>query len=92
MATMTQAESPKIEFPCDYPIKVIGHDEDDFKNFVIETVKTHAPTLEIERIEENPSRNGKFLSVRLWILATGEAQLQQIFEDLKASGRVQMVL
>lgn len=89
---MTQADSTKIEFPCDYPIKVIGHDENDFRRFVIETVKTHVPTLEIERIEENSSRSGKFLSVRLWILATGESQLQQIFEDLKASGRVQMVL
>jgi putative lipoic acid-binding regulatory protein len=89
---MSQTESPKIEFPCDYPIKVIGQADADFCEFVIATVKTHAPDLDIERIEENPSRNGKYLSVRLWILATGEQQLQQIFEDLKASGRVQMVL
>ncbi len=89
---MTQTEPPKIEFPCDYPIKVIGHDENNFRDFVIATVKTHVPGLEIDRIDENPSKNGKFLSVRLWILATGEQQLQQIFADLKASGRVQMVL
>ena len=89
---MSQTESPKIEFPCDYPIKVIGQADADFRAFVIATVKTHAPELDIERIEEKPSRNGKYLSVRLWILATGEQQLQQIFEDLKASGRVQMVL
>jgi putative lipoic acid-binding regulatory protein len=89
---MNQTETPKIEFPCDYPIKVIGQADADFREFVVATVKTHVPDLDIERIEENPSRNGKYLSVRLWILATGEKQLELIFQDLKASGRVQMVL
>jgi len=87
-----ESSGQKIKFPCDYPIKVIGQYTDDFRDFVIQAVKAHVPELNIERIEENPSRNGKFISVRLWVLATGEAQLQQIFNDLKSSGRVQMVL
>lgn len=89
---MSQPEPPKIEFPCDYPIKVIGDAAPDFKDFVIECVKQHAPDLQIDKVEVNNSKKARFLSVRLWIVATGEAQLQAIFADLKASGRIHMVL
>jgi putative lipoic acid-binding regulatory protein len=83
---------PKIEFPCAYPIKVVGDAAPDFREFVIETVQIHAPGLDIETITINESRNGRFVSVRMSIVATGEAQLKSLFEDLKASGRVHMVL
>lgn len=89
---MSQPEPPKIVFPCDYPIKVIGDAAPDFKEYVIQCVKQHAPDLDIDKIEVNNSKNARFLSVRLWIVATGESQLQQIFNDLKASGRVHMVI
>ncbi len=89
---MTDQQPPKIEFPCDYPIKVIGEGAPDFKDFVVRTVSVHAPDLPLDRIEVNASKNGKYLSIRLWIVATGEDQLRAIFEDLKRSGRVQMVL
>lgn len=89
---MSQPEAPKIEFPCDYPIKVIGKATPDFQEFVIKTVAVHAPDLDPERVDVNPSRNGKFMSVRLWIVATGRDQLENLFEDLKASGRVTMVI
>ncbi len=86
-------EAPKIEFPCpDYPIKVVGHNENDFRGFVIETVQIHAPDLDISRITVAESRTGKYLSVRLMITATGVEQLERLHQDLKASGRVQTVL
>lgn len=89
---MSDPTPPKIEFPCDYPIKVVGDAAPDFKDFVIRTVTAHAPGLDESLIELNPSRNGRFISVRMTITATGEEQLQKLFEDLKASGRVHMVL
>ena len=89
---MSQPEPPKIEFPCDYPIKVIGKAAPDFKDFVVKTISVHAPDLDASCVEINPSRNGKFVSVRLSIMATGKAQLENLFEDLKASGRVTMVI
>ena len=30
MADVTEPQAPKIEFPCQYPIKVIGTAGDDF--------------------------------------------------------------
>ncbi len=89
---MTEPKAPKIEFPCDYIIKVIGNAAPDFREFVVSVVERHAPGISEDRISVNDSRNGRFTSVRLTIVATGEEQLKALFEELKASGRVHMVL
>lgn len=89
---MNEPTPPKIEFPCDYAIKVIGDAAPDFKQFVMDVVSRHDPELVEERVSVNSSRNGRFFSIRLTIVATGEPQLKALFEELKASGRVHMVL
>lgn len=89
---MTNEKAPKIEFPCDYAIKVIGDSGPDFKEFVLAVVERHAPKPDANAVTVNNSRNGRFSSVRLTMVATGEPQLQALFNELKASGRVHMVL
>lgn len=90
---MTEQTAPKIEFPCEnYPIKVIGWNKDDLRAYVIETVGRFDPTFDPKKVTEQGSRNGKFLSVRFSITATGEAQLAELHKELMASGRVQMVI
>lgn len=89
---MQEAKPPRIEFPCDYVIKVIGDSAPDFRDFVVAVVEQHAPGLRETDISVNQSRQGRFSSVQLKILATGEDQLQALFAELKASGRVHMVL
>lgn len=81
-----------LEFPCDYPIKVMGPVSAGFRELVVDLVRGHAPELDESRISFNASRTGKFISITLWIQATGEEQLKNIHADLKASGRVSMVL
>lgn len=83
---------PEITFPCDYPIKVVGDAAEDFAAFVCEVTKRHAPDFDAAGIQVIDSRNGRFQSVRLSIRATGEAQLKALFEELKATGRVHMVV
>ena len=90
---MSEQQPPKIEFPCpDYSIKVIGRSGPGFQDLVIEIIQKHAADFDLKTISENPSRNGKFTSVRLKITATGVNQLQAIHQDLLATGRVQMVI
>jgi len=89
---MSEPKAPKIEFPCDYVIKVIGNSAPDFTEFVVEVVEQHAPGITDADISVNESSGGRFSSVQLKIVATGETQLKALFEDLKASGRVHMVL
>ena len=88
---MSEQEAPKIEFPCDYPIRIIGKATADFEEFVKQVVKNHAADFD-GKTEEKNSRNGKFTSIMVTIRATGEPQLKALYEELKASGRVQMVI
>lgn len=89
--TMSNQEAPKIEFPCAYPIKIIGRAAPDYKMLVLSVVEKHARFNEKD-VSMQESSNGRFQSVRVIITATGEPQLKAIFEDLKATGRVQMVI
>ena len=77
-----EENAPKIEFPCDYPIKAIGTNNVDLKTVVIDIVRVHAPDIDSSKVVLNPSRNGTFVSVRFSIFARGESQLKSIHEDL----------
>ena len=85
-------ERPKIEFPCLYPIKIIGHSVGNFKGIVISQVERHTGPLDPELIAVRKSRRNKYVSVNITIAATGEKQLGKIFEDLKKIKSVKMVL
>lgn len=91
--TRTDATPPKIEFPCErYPIKVIGDAGEDFSETVVDVVRRHAPDFDETTVVVRDSRNGRFLSVQVLITATSVEQLQAIHVDLRATGRVHMVL
>lgn len=87
------ASPPKIEFPCaNYPVKVIGDAGEGFNEMVIEVIRRHAPEVDAGALQQRDSRTGRYLSVQVLITATGNEQLQAIHLDLKATGRVHMVL
>lgn len=88
----TTSNPPRIEFPCEYPIKVIGGAGDGFVELVCEIVERHAPDFDRDLIDLRDSKNGRFVSIRVVIIATGTDQLEALHAELKASGRVQMVL
>ncbi|WP_271410582.1 DUF493 domain-containing protein [Pseudomonas sp. Q1-7] len=93
MTDTPDVQPPKIEFPCErYPIKVIGDSFDGFSDLVIEIIQRHAPDLDAATLVVRDSRNGRFLSVQVLITATSVDQLQAIHVDLRATGRVHMVL
>ena len=89
---MGKQTPPKIEFPCAYPIKVLGRKTDDFKEYVLGVMCKHAGNIDESLITERQSGKGTFTAVTVVITATGKEQLEAIFEDLKSSGRVKMVL
>src|SRR5690606_35673020 len=92
MSDTNEPQAPKIEFPCPYPIKVVGDAAPDFAVFVADVLVKHTGESFHDRIEIIESRTGRFLSARVTITATGPEQLQALFEDLKASGRVHAVI
>ena len=89
---MSEFEPPKIEFPCDYPIKVIGEHADDAGMKIIEIVRKHAPEVTPDQVSARPSREGNFQSIRINIVATGEEQLKALHTELLALPWVRLVL
>lgn len=89
---MTQPDAPKIEFPCDYPIKVMGRSGETFQSIILAVFERHAPGFDQQAIEARVSRNGTFTSLTITITATGPDQLHALHQDLLATGRVTMVL
>ena len=88
---MTQ-QPPKIEFPCDFPIKIMGNASDDFTEVVLAIVSEHAPDFHRESVQVRASSGGKYTSVTVTLRCTGPDQLNALHLALKATGRVQMVL
>jgi len=85
-------EAPKILFPCDYLIRVIGYNGDDFREKVLRIAREHAPDLQDERVTVRDSRQGGYCSVRFSIMATGEPQLRALHAALMAEPAVKLVL
>jgi len=89
---MADMEAPKIEFPCDYPIKVVGKAGAELHTLVLEVMEIHTEGFDQTRITIRDSRNRNFQAITATITATGEPQLQAIFADLKVSPLVKIVL
>jgi putative lipoic acid-binding regulatory protein len=82
----------QIEFPCDYPIKIIGERDPASMPDIIAVVRKYAPEVTPDQINTRQSRNGNFESIRVTIVATGEAQLKALHTDLVALPSVRLVL
>jgi putative lipoic acid-binding regulatory protein len=85
-------DAPRITFPCDYPIKVMGTAGDELRHTVIRIMDVHAPGYDRTSISIRDSNKGNYQSLTVTITATGHEQLQAIFEDLKQATCVKMVL
>ena len=92
MSAKSSQDPPKIEFPCWYPIKIIGHKVDDFEGSVLAAVELYTGPLDSALVKVKPSKNKNYLSVTVTIEATGKDQLQDIFQDLKKIKSVKVVL
>lgn len=85
-------EKPVIEFPVDdYPIKVIGTACDEFLTTVAAIVKAHDEVFRADRVVSQPSSKGNYVSLRISIRATSEAQLKALHTELMAHPLVKLV-
>jgi putative lipoic acid-binding regulatory protein len=81
-----------LEFPCDFPLKVMGATRDGFAQAVVEVVRKHAPDFDAARVEMRPSKAGNYLSVTCIVRATSKSQLDALYRELTAHPWVKIVL
>ena len=81
-----------IEYPCDFPIKVLGRTQSGFAQTVLGIVRSHAPDFDGSSMEMKSSKGGKYLSVTCTIRATSRDQLDALYQALCDHPMVVMVL
>jgi hypothetical protein len=89
---MGEHEETLLEFPCDFPIKVMGRAEPGFDTLVVELVRKHAPDLQQGAVSSRPSKGGKWVSVTVTLRAESKSQIDAIYLDLTAHEKVVMAL
>jgi putative lipoic acid-binding regulatory protein len=85
-------QEPVFEFPCKFPIKVVGKAAPTFEDTVMDIVRRHVPELTSESVRSTGSKKGKFVSLTITIIATGREQLDDIYRDLSSCENVLMAL
>ena len=86
------SEDSLLQFPCDFPIKVMGRRQDGFAQAVLEVVLRHAPDFDAAAMEMRPSARGNYISFTCTIRAVSRAQLDALYGELSAHPLVKVVL
>jgi len=87
-----QTEEPFLEFPCDFSIKSIGEDVDDYQQFVIDTVAGIVGELVPENITARLSTGNKYLAVTVVFIAGSREQLDEIYQALNQDQRTRFII
>jgi len=81
-----------IEFPCDFPIKIMGRDTPEFRTTARSLVENHVGPVSDDAIRSAVSRDGSFVSVTVTVTATSQHQLDAIYRDISGHTDVLMAL
>jgi putative lipoic acid-binding regulatory protein len=81
-----------IEYPSQFPIKVMGIKVDGLVHAI--TVIAHAfdPTFDASTIELRESKGGKYLGITITVTATSREQLDELYRTLSTHPMVKVVL
>ncbi len=85
-------EESIMEFPCDFPIKIMGEDNPEFRQTVRELVEKHTGPLPDSAIQTALSRTERFVSLTITVNAQSREQLDSIYQDLTDHDDVKMAL
>lgn len=77
-----QGDGKLLKFPCDFPIKVMGRDEENFELEVIAVFERHLGELDPANVNTRPSTSGNFLSITVTVRAESQEQLDAIYRAL----------
>lgn len=89
---MTEEKKSLIEFPCDFPIKVMGHAQDGFAQAIVELLREFDAQFDAATVEMRPSSTGKYLGLTVTVRTHSQAHLDDIYRKLTSHPMVKVVL
>ena len=81
-----------IDYPCDFPIKIMGKTQPGFAQTILDVVRRHAPDFDPATVEMRPSREKTYLSITATIQAQSQVQIDNLYRELCDHPMVAIVL
>ena len=85
-------EQSLIEYPSQFPIKVMGAHVDGFVEAIAHVARQFDPGFDASTIEQRPSKGGNYLGLTITITATSREQLDDLYRALSSHPMVKVVL
>jgi putative lipoic acid-binding regulatory protein len=89
---VAEREDTPFDFPCAFPLKIMGQAGDALTRAATGIVRRHAPDFDAATVETRVSSGGKYMSLTCTITATSKAQLDALYRELSAHPAVKIVL
>lgn len=81
-----------LTFPCRFPIKVMGANTDAFADSIHALVAQLDSAFDASATEMRPSKAGNYLGLTIYVQATSQDHLDEIYRTLSTHPMVKMAL
>ena len=81
-----------IQYPCDFPIKIMGEKRDDFAQKMKDVIRLHDPHFDATTLGMRLSSQGNYLSLTATVKSTSREQLDNLYRALSSHPMVKIVL
>ncbi|MDM4767984.1 DUF493 family protein [Pelomonas sp. SE-A7] len=85
-------EQSLIEYPSQFPIKVMGAHVEGFVEAIVIVARQFDPAFDATTIEQRPSKGGNYLGLTITVTATSREQLDELYRTLTTHPMVKVVL
>jgi hypothetical protein len=85
-------EKSLIEYPSQFPIKVMGAHVEGFVEAIVMVAQHFDPNFDPATVEQRPSKGGNYLGLTITVTATSREQLDELYRTLTTHPMVKVVL
>jgi uncharacterized protein len=85
-------EQSLIEYPCQFPIKVMGAHVEGYVDAMVHVARAFDPDFDASTVELRPSKAGNYLGITLTVRVTSREQLDELYRTLTTHPMVKIVL
>jgi len=81
-----------IEFPCHFPVKIIGNNTVKFIKQIEMVILKHFPEFPLHSIKQKKSSNNQYISLTVTVHVANQASLDAFYQDITSQTEVKWVL
>lgn len=85
-------EQSLIEYPTQFPIKVMGANVDGFIDAMVHVARVFDTSFDAGTVEQRPSKAGNYMGLTLSVHVTSREQLDELYRTLTTHPMVKIVL